>query len=411
MIGGTKVINSYFAEAKQLLCLCFSIVILLLSSCEKDELSDNLPLRTVIVYMIADNNLDYFSVKDINEMEAGFDNDFNGNLIVYVDRAEGATPSHPIVYKISKDTTETITSEITFVYGEQNSANGTVMFGVLSDIINKYPAQSYGLILWSHGTAWYPEGTKISEVKNTFLGNSLKQLPLTKSFGRDGKGELNIKELKSSLPVHFDFIIFDACYMGSIEVVYELKDKASYIILSPTEVLSAGYPYKSIVGELFEETINYQSIANEFFISYDTLENAMQSVTISVVKTASLNSLATRVAMIMNDSSNLVKVNCNEIQQYTVEQQNLLFDFDDYLGKVTLNSVAYDNFKSTLDATIVFKSSTPNILDELSIDHFSGLSIFIPDSSNSEYYDFYKTLDWYKDCGYSNYFNKFYSGK
>ncbi|MCK9561468.1 MAG: clostripain-related cysteine peptidase, partial [Bacteroidales bacterium] len=77
--------------------------------------------------MIADNNLDYFSVKNINEMEAGFNNNYNGNLLVYVDRAEGATPSHPIVYKISQDTTEAIMSEVAFVYEEQNSANETVM--------------------------------------------------------------------------------------------------------------------------------------------------------------------------------------------------------------------------------------------------------------------------------------------
>ncbi|QQS51091.1 MAG: hypothetical protein IPM71_16270 [Bacteroidota bacterium] len=405
MIGGTKVINSYATEAKQLLCLCFSIVILVLSSCQKDELSDNLPLRTVIVYMIADNNLDYFSVKDINEMEAGFDNGFNGNMIVYADRAEGATPSHPIVYKISKDTTETISSEITFVYGEQNSANGAVMFSVLSDIINKYPAQSYGLILWSHGTAWYPEGTKISEVKNTFLGNSLKQLPLTKSFGRDGKGELNIKELKSSLPVHFDFIIFDACYMGSIEVAYELKDNANYILSSATEVLSAGYPYKQITGELFEQNVNYKKVANDFFISYDTLSNALKSATVSIIKTSKLRGLANQVSLIMNDTNNLKQVNISEIQQYTVNKANFLFDVEDFMCNSTTNSKTLEDFKRTLNEVVIFKASTQTILDELEIKSFSGLSIYVPDSSNYKYYDYYKTLDWYKDCGYYNYFN------
>ncbi len=411
MIGGTKVINSYFAEARQLLCLCFSIVILLLSSCEKDELSDNLPLRTVIVYMIADNNLDYFSVKDINEMEAGFDNSLNGNMIVYVDRAEGATPSHPVVYKISKDTTETITSEITFVYGEQNSANGAVMFGVLSDIINKYPAQSYGLILWSHGTAWYPEGTSISGVKNTILGNNLKQLPLTKSFGRDGTSELNMKQLRSSLPVHFDFIVFDACYMGSIEVAYELKDNANYILSSATEVLSAGFPYKQITRELFEPYVDYVKVANDFFNSYDTLSNALKSATISVIKTSKLRGLANQVSVIMNDSSNLKQVNISEIQQFTVNKANFMFDFGDFIGNVANNSKMIEEFKRILSEVVLYKVSTKTILDELEIKSFSGLSIYVPDSSNYKYYDYYKTLDWYKDCGYYKYFNLFNSFK
>lgn len=39
------------------------IVILIFSGCTKTE-TIKLPIRTVIVYMLADNNLDYFSVKD-----------------------------------------------------------------------------------------------------------------------------------------------------------------------------------------------------------------------------------------------------------------------------------------------------------------------------------------------------------
>lgn len=404
MIGGTKVINIYFTEARHLLCLCFLIGILLLSSCEKDDLTDNLPLRTVIVYMIADNNLDFFSVKDINEMEAGFDNGFNGNMIVYMDRAEGATPSHPIAYKIAKDTTETITSEIAFVYEEQNSANGAVMSGVLLDIVTKYPAQSYGLILWSHGTGWYPAGTNISEVKNA-TSSSLKLLPLTKSFGKDGTDELDIQDLKTVLPLHFDFVIFDACYMGSIEVAYELKDNANYILSSATEVLSAGYPYKQVTGDLFEPVIDYEKVATDFFNSYDTLSNALKSATISVIKTSKLPELASQVFEILNDTNNLKQVNISDIQQYTVNKSNFLFDLGDFICNATNNSKLIEEFNKSLSEVVVFKASTQSILDELEIKSFSGLSTYVPDSSNYKYYDYYKTLDWYKDCGYCDYFN------
>lgn len=406
MIGGSMII---LRVVKQLLWTSCLIFILLLNSCKKNEVSNILPLRTVIVYMVADNNLDYFSIKDINEMEAGFENGVNGNLIVYVDRAEGATPSHPVVYKISNDTTEIITSEISFVYNEQNSTNGAVMSDVLSDVINKYPAQSYGLILWSHGTAWYPEGANISGVKNDFLGNGLKMLPLTKSFGRDGSSELNIKELKNALPVHFDFIVFDACYMGSIEVVYELKDNANYILSSATEVLSTGYPYKQIIGDLFESTINYEKVANDFFVSYDTLPKALKSASVSVIKTSKLRDLANQVFVIMNDKSNLKQVSVSQIQQYTVNQANFLFDVGDFMENATNNSKMIEDFKITLKEAVIFKASTQTILGELDIKSFSGLSIYASDSSNYKYYEYYKTLEWFKDCGYDNYFNLFNS--
>lgn len=55
--------------------------------------------------------------------------------------------------------------------------------------------------------------------------------PLTQSFGLDMSDELNINDLKKSLPVHSDFILFDACYMGSIEVLYELREKMAISLI------------------------------------------------------------------------------------------------------------------------------------------------------------------------------------
>lgn len=399
MIIGDTAVNSLKYGAKFFLCL------ILFVSCQNEELYDELPDRTVIVYMVADNNLDYFAVKDINEMEAGFNDNVNGNLIVYVDRAKGASPSHPVVYKISNDTTENITSEISFVYGEQNSADGGVVSDVISDITSKFPAKSYGLVLWSHGTAWYPAGTVLNDEND--ISSRLKQLPLIKSFGKDGSDEMNIPDLKKSLPVHFEFIIFDACYMASIEVAYELRNCTDYIIASPTEVLSAGFPYSQISNSLFDPVVDYTKVATYFFNSYDTLSNALKSASISVIKTSKLNDLAIQVSSILNDIDNIKKVNTSELQQYTVNKANYLFDIDDFISYATTNRVAYEAFEKTLTELVVYKASTPKILDELEINKFSGLSIYVLDESNFKYYDYYKTLDWYKDCNYNNYFNLF----
>jgi hypothetical protein len=193
------------------------ITILFLYSCEKDNSeTPSLPARTVIVYMIADNNLDNFAVNDINEMEQGWNSKLNGNLIVYVDRAQGAGVAHPVVYKITHDTTSNVVSPVVNVYAEQNSADASIMHQILSDIITDCPAENYGLILWSHGTGWLPAGATTD--------NQSKQIE-QRSFGRDNDSEMNIFELKVALPRHFDFIIFDACYMGTIEVIYELEAK------------------------------------------------------------------------------------------------------------------------------------------------------------------------------------------
>jgi len=381
------------------------ILIIFSSGCTKEN-PIILPLRTVIVYMIADNNLDYFSVKDLNEMETGWNDSFNGNLIVYIDRAEGANPAHPVVYKISHDTTDNVCSSIVTVYKEQNSTDTNVVRTVLSNIISNYPAQSYGLVLWSHGTGWYPKGTKVQYTENTV--NKMKiPKPPTKSFGIDQSDELNINDLKKSLPMHFNFILFDACYMGSAEVLYELREKADYIISSPTEVLSSGYPYDLIVPYFFENNINYSGIATEFFNSYSDLKGVLQTASVSVTKTAGLMELAAIVNKIMQDTSNLHYVSSSQVQQFELTKNGYFFDLENFISESTTSTQNKEKFESALNNTILYKASTSKIFDEIEINNFSGLSVFVPDSTNSKYHDFYKQLDWFKNSSFSVYFNKY----
>ena len=72
---------------------------------------------------------------------------------------------------------------------------------------------------------------------------------MLKSFGAEGGKNMEIYELAEGIPdeYHFDFLLFDVCSMGGIECVYELRDKADYIVASPAEVLVAGFPYKNIL--------------------------------------------------------------------------------------------------------------------------------------------------------------------
>ncbi len=383
----------------------FSFIVFFCVGCQKGEIEQTLPNRTVIVYMIADNNLDAFSVNDINEIEKGWSDAFNGNLIVYVDRAEGAMPSHPVVYKIEHDTCGTITSKIVQIYPEQNSANPSVMNTVLSKIITDYPAQSYGLVLWSHGTAWFPSGIELNKSQS----NTRKRVfPITKSFAKDGTDEMNIIDLNKSLPIKFQFVIFDACYMGSVEVLYELKNKADYIISSSTEVLSSGYPYTSVVPLLYQQTVDYSKIADTFYQSYQNLDGVMQSATISVVNTSGLSDLVQSAYNIMYDSTNLKLANYNSIQQFTLNNNKYIFDLSSFVHSISDNKTMIEQFDASLKKTVIYKASTQKILDELIISNFSGLSVFIPNPNKNNIYEFYMQYQWYKDSNYDYYFNKFH---
>jgi hypothetical protein len=85
------------SRKKIYLKIIFSIsFILILTSCKNElETLKITKSRFVLVSMIADNDLDYFAIQNINDMELGFKANENGDLFVYIDRTSNTLPSHP----------------------------------------------------------------------------------------------------------------------------------------------------------------------------------------------------------------------------------------------------------------------------------------------------------------------------
>jgi hypothetical protein len=52
-----------------------------------------------------------------------------------------------------------------------------------------------------------------------------------------------------------DFIVFDAYFIGSLEMCYELKDKTDYIVALLAEVLVSGLVYSTMMQHLFEPNV------------------------------------------------------------------------------------------------------------------------------------------------------------
>jgi hypothetical protein len=179
--------------------------------------------------MAADNNLYRQAQRDIEEILT-IEISSKYNLLAYID-----TPNNnPYLLKITKGKIDTLKQ-----YNMQNSASKQVLKSIIDETFSLFPAESYGLILWSHGTGWLPEGV-YDHAKETNV----------RSFGKDNSKEMEITDLAEAIPENLDFIIFDACLMSGIEVLYQLRNKTEIIIASPTEILVAGFPYKNIIPVL-----------------------------------------------------------------------------------------------------------------------------------------------------------------
>lgn len=138
-----------------------------------------------------------------------------------------------------------------YTMNSQIATDPVVMEEVLKDMQKIAPSDSYGLILGSHASGW-------------MKGNSVQ----SKAFGDDDGYNINIPDLadvlKNSFSEKLDFVLFDACMMGTAEVGYELKEITSHCIASVMGTPALGFPYKQIFSYLYSENIDYSAVCHEF---------------------------------------------------------------------------------------------------------------------------------------------------
>lgn len=371
---------------KTRITLYFLLLLSLCVGCTKDEVEPS--NRTVLIYIVADNNLSKYGYDNIDYILKGATADHlnGGHLLVYFDPADDV----PRLYEIRSANGKTAEKAILKEYEEQNSLSTEVMQGIIQEALNLRPAAEYGLALWSHGTAWFP-----STIFN-----------MLRSFGQDQGQEMDIRDLAAALPDHtFDFILFDACYMASTEVIYELKDKANYIIASPTETLAQGFPYDRIIAPMFQSKVDLKKICSAFYNYYlDQSNPLMQSATVSLTATAPLEKLAGIVGEIVKGKEELIyTLPVEEMQQleYITTHYHALYDFDDFIARLATPE-QYTKFRNCIEETILYKLATPqstyayNNGTQIEMNHFSGLSIYVPQKALPALNEWYKNTSWYQ---------------
>ncbi|SEA08953.1 hypothetical protein SAMN05216331_11816 [Porphyromonadaceae bacterium KH3R12] len=356
--------------------LLYIVCVLLMSGCDKPEHDDRVS-RTVLVYMAADNDLADNALRNIEEMKDAFPVDGKNNLLVFVNLPE----EKPYLIKIEADT-EIIIRQ----YEEFNSLEVQNMRKVLTEMISMYPANEYGLVLWSHGTSWLPVGFQ------------------TRSFGEEKGVQMDITELSGALPVKFDFILFDACLMGSIEVAYELKGNADYIIASSTETLYTGFPYDMIIPDLIAISPDLQKVAKKYMDYYRQLTGIYRSATISVIDTKELAQLAEITSLLLGGNSiNMDLFDRSVVQRLDSYEEQYIFDFSDFIHKA-FPDIQTASFDDQLQKVVLYKAHTDEFMEDFFIKTYCGLSSYIPLKSRNDLNNYYQRLKWYKDSGYKSLF-------
>lgn len=199
-------------------------------------------LWTVLVYMVADNDLESFAIQDLNEMESSPPS-ASVNLVVEVDRSLYYDTSNDDWtgtrrYEIARDTDPAaVHSTLIADLGELNMGDPQTLADFLTWGVDAYPADKYLVVLWDHGYGW-----------SGGIGNDL------------GDGDhLSLFEMGEALRAGadhlgrpFDVLGFDACLMQQVDVVYEVAWAADYVVAAEDLEPAAGWVYDQMLAPLMD---------------------------------------------------------------------------------------------------------------------------------------------------------------
>lgn len=278
-----------------------------------------------------------------------------------------------------------------------NATDPQVMAQVFTDMRIAAPSGNYGLIFGSHATGWMPAAKTVG-----------------RAFGDDNGYSIDIPELHDVLASSFgssgklDFILFDACMMGSVEVAYELRDVTDYCVASVMETPVYGFPYHLMFDCLVREPVDYRRICT-IFTEYYTAQNAWG--TCAAVDCSKLDGLSVAVAgELANHADSLATVDYGAVQQYGAYSfRNFSYDVKDFFSVLGGGTVSA-GLQNALDEAVVAKSCIPgDTRFYISIDdsRFCGIGMYIPGRSRAEGWDEYyrNSISWYQAVGWETVVN------
>ncbi len=330
-----------------------------------------------LIYLSADNNLEDFALLDMNEMR-------NASLDVSVfalfDSSEVNTETEDSLLVMDENgnwvTLQTFSVDLNT--GDPNTLE------IFTDYILGFESNYHALVIWNHGSAW--------------LYDSHYRAIAFDDTSDDALSLSEIREALQSLGKRLDLLGMDACLMGSLEALYELRNQVVYLVASASLEPGNGWNYdflKRIGSTDGPESVG-ELIVNRYFYAYPYPPYVL---TMGVYDASKLRDLAESVSnfgYVLRDSldsslrSRLIDYLNNSVVHYGSEAGlEYIVDMGDFAFSVYANES--DALKESADsvlnaisnAVVYFRVAGGN-----SSSSTRGLSIFLPTSSS----DFYNRI-------------------
>ncbi len=340
------------------------------------------------VYMMAENSLASYATSDLVEMYlSAKDVPDDCYMIAFVDDTQ-----MPRICRFYSNNGSSVCDTVYCFETDFCSSDTAHMRTVFDMVMWLYPAKAMNLVMWSHGTGWLRESKSVGRQRSIGVDNGRNS-----GYINSSENEIEIPELAAfiaSLKVKPQLLMFDACFMQSVEVAYELRNCVDWILASPAEIPADGAPYHKMTTSLFASPFNVLNVMNSYYDEYDDPDEL--GVVLSLVDCREMDNLASQTSLYVQKYFPVLSANkCSSVFSYLpgghFPDGNPVYpDFFDVnsVMKIFMSAEYYAAWKVALEAAVPYKCSSDSWYSAphrakypVEKDVYSGISMYIPQSA------------------------------
>ena len=347
---------------------------------------------TIMIYMVGSNleSRNGAATKDLREIESANVDFTNNNVLVY---AGGSRRWNYDVPNTANSLLDMAKEDKIIAQTDDTADMGApeTLASFINYATDNYPAEHYGLILWNHGGG-------------PVFGYGADEL-----FSNDS---LLLQEMRTALDTtifkdqKLDFVGFDACLMGSVELAKLWKDYASYMIAS--EELEAGDGWDYSFLETLNNGVEPIGVSSAIVSSYEKYYKDNQSefyhpdATLALMDLSKTEEFASAMDELFDqinnnlDEQSYIELSRNRAESKafglaatsSIEESYDLLDALDFAQKYeAIYPDSVNKINKSLEEMIVTMTSN--------VENVNGISIYFP-GDNTELYESSKKVDYYQ---------------
>lgn len=338
------------------------IIIIVCCGCER-RIEQVAPNTTLFLFYPWSTNLTHYFENNIRDFENALSSkEMNTTrIVVFISQTNSTACCYEIKWAKKRIIHDTIAQFDNYQY-EYTSTEGLTK---LLNIAKGEKAQQFAMIIGCHGDAWIPA----RDLKRSF-------------GGADIESRIDITTLRQALEnsnLTAEYILFDDCYMSSVEVAFELRHVCNHIIASPAEIMAAGMPYSLIAKDLINIP-NYSAICSKFYDYYANNPSTPYGA-IAVTRCSELDSLANIAKRINRQSTSTTQ----SLQIYDGYNPHIFYDLGDFMTSMSTNDTLKSEFSAQIKKTVPYKAHTPKVyaygVGTINIKNYSGISTSEPSNN------------------------------